>query len=91
MLPSPTQAPAAGPQSAKAAQSEPRASLTMDVRVGESVAIDGQRIVITVESKSGQLARLRFDHDKTADVQRLPSIQGAASAAARGVSWPARA
>jgi pyruvate kinase len=35
----------------------------MDVKVGQSLSIDGGRIVLTVEEKSGQRVKLRFVHD----------------------------
>lgn len=38
-------------------------SLLKDLKVGQSLYIDGGRIVITLEHKSGQLAKLRFVHD----------------------------
>lgn len=38
-------------------------SLLMDVKVGQSLSIDGGRIVLTVEEKSGQRIKLRFVHD----------------------------
>jgi hypothetical protein len=42
-----------------------------DVRVGESVAITGsQRAVVTLEAKSGGIARLRFSLDEGASVRK---------------------
>lgn len=41
----------------------PMRSLLMDVKVGQSLSIDGGRIVLTVEEKSGQRVKLRFVHD----------------------------
>lgn len=61
-------------------------SLSMDVKVGQSVAIDGGRVILTVESKSGQLARIRFEHVDGVDVRRHQPNK--ASVAARGgVTW----
>lgn len=38
-------------------------TLLMDVKVGQSLSIDGGRILITVEEKSGQRVKLRFVHE----------------------------
>jgi hypothetical protein len=38
-------------------------TLLMDLKVGQSLSIDGGRVVVTLEEKSGQLAKLRFVHD----------------------------
>lgn len=45
-------------------------SLLMDLKVGQSVSIDDGRIVITLEEKSGQRAKLRFVHDG-ATIERM--------------------
>jgi hypothetical protein len=45
-------------------------TLLMDLKVNESVTIDGG-MVITVEQKSGQRIKLRFEH-QGADIRRLP-------------------
>lgn len=37
-------------------------TLYMDVKVGEVLSIDGGRVLITLEEKSGQRAKLRFEH-----------------------------
>ena len=39
---------------------ETRESLIIDVRVGESISIDGGRVVMTLKEKSGQRAKLHF-------------------------------
>lgn len=44
--------------------------LIMDLKVGQSLTIDGG-IVVTLEAKSGQLAKLRFEH-RGADIRRTP-------------------
>lgn len=64
-------------------------ALSMDVRVGDSIAIDGGRVVITVEAKSGQRARLRLRFEQGVDVRREPQ-QSPASAAPGGVQPPER-
>lgn len=38
-------------------------TLFKDLKVGQSLSIDGGRIVVTLEQKSGQLAKLKFVHD----------------------------
>lgn len=45
-------------------------TLLMDVKVGESLTIDGGRIVVTVEEKSGRRVKLRFVHDD-AKIERV--------------------
>ena len=60
-------------------------SLSMDVRVGESVTIDGDRIKLTVEEKSGQRARLRFEVDSSIVVKKAVPVQTGASLARHGV------
>lgn len=50
-------------------------TLFMDLKVGESLTIDGG-ITVTLEQKSGQLAKLRFQH-KGADIRRLPDRRSA--------------
>ena len=60
-------------------------SLSMDVRVGESVTIDGDRIRLTVEEKSGQRARLRFEVDSSIAVKKVVPVQTGASLARNGV------
>lgn len=60
-------------------------SLSMDVRVGESVAIDGDRITLTVDEKSGQRARLRFEMDASVVVKKVVPAQTGASLARHGV------
>lgn len=39
-----------------------RRTLMMDVKVGETLSIDGGRLIVTLEHKSGQRAKLRFVH-----------------------------
>ncbi len=62
-------------------------TLSMDIKVGESVSIDGGRVVLTLEAKSGQRARLTFQHESDVDVRRKTSAS-AAAAARGGVVWP---
>lgn len=56
-----------------------------DLRVGETLSIDGGRIVLTMEAKSGQRARLTFSSED--DVRFLKSIPGKTGAvhAAQGI------
>lgn len=61
-------------------------SLSMDVKVGDSVSIDGGRVVITVGEKSGQRARLKFEVDSDVNVQRVSPEKSGADRAARGLS-----
>lgn len=58
-------------------------TLVMDVKVGESVSIDSG-IVITLDAKSGQLARLRFVHEG-ADIKRVEPARSGAERARLGL------
>lgn len=46
----------------------------IDIRVGEGITIDGGRIVVTLEEKSGQRARLRFDAAKDVEIDRVRPV-----------------
>jgi pyruvate kinase len=49
-------------------------SLSVDVKRGETLEIDGGRILLTVEEKSGQRARLKLEFATHTEVRkRLPS------------------
>lgn len=58
--------------------------LYLDIKVGESVTI-GDNVVLTLEEKSGQVARLAFDADKSVSIgkQKTSSQDSAVSIAAR--------
>lgn len=43
----------------------------IEIRAGESISIDGGRIVVTLEEKSGQRARLRFDAAQNVNIERV--------------------
>lgn len=49
--------------------------MKIDVRVGESLAI-GEGIILTLEKKSGQLARLSVRADPGMKVRLMPSLPG---------------
>lgn len=55
-----------------------------DVRVGEQLAIDDGRIVLRVEEKSGQRARIRLNFAKPTTVTRVEPAM--AAFARQGVS-----
>ncbi len=59
-------------------------ALTLDVRVGESVTMDGGRITLTVEEKSGQRARLRFLADDAIAIRKQSKAHKAGALQARG-------
>lgn len=61
--------------------------LTLDIRVGESVAIGDT--IVTVVAKSGQLARLQVQADKSVQVRRIEPTGGINQAAERGIAVPA--
>lgn len=44
-------------------------SLKVDLRVGESLRIDGGRIVVTLMEKSGQRARISVEADDSVSIQ----------------------
>lgn len=58
-------------------------TLSMDVKVGDSLSLDGGRIVLKVEQKSGQVARIRFTMDQ--DVSLSKAVANMAAVARRGV------
>lgn len=56
-----------------------RRTLMMDVKVGETLSIDGGRLIVTLEHKSGQRARLRFVHAGDVNVEHgAPAAPAAA-------------
>lgn len=58
-------------------------ALTVEVRTGESLSIDGGNIILRVEEKSGQRARLKFEFKQKTEVRKI--VPGAAMMARRGV------
>lgn len=64
---------------------QPRRSLTHDLLVGDTVEISGGAVRITLEEKSGQRARLRFEHDGGAKVERVKTPSAGANQARRGI------
>lgn len=55
-----------------------RESLCIDIRVGESVSIDGGRVMLTLKEKSGQRAKLHFSAVKGVSVEPfrlMPAIK----------------
>lgn len=56
--------------------------LYLDIKVGESVTI-GDNVTVTLEEKSGQVARLAFDADKSVPIRKAQPRDTAASIAAR--------
>lgn len=60
--------------------------LKVDLRVGEGVDIDGGRVVVRVESKSGQKTRLSFEAGKDVPIRKIASAPTPASFARRGLS-----
>lgn len=60
-------------------------TLSMDLRVGDSVSVEG-RVVITIEDKSGKRARLTFRQESGARVERVATTP-VATVAQQGVRW----
>lgn len=54
-------------------------TLSMDVKVGQSLSIDGGRLVVVLDHKSGQRAKLRFIHQGDVKVERLAESAESAS------------
>jgi hypothetical protein len=50
-----------------------RKHLSIDIRLGEAVSIDGGSILVILEEKSGQRARLRFEADDATTIERVRS------------------
>lgn len=46
-----------------------KSHLSIDLKQGESVSIDGGRVVVTLEDKSGKRARLTFEADKSVAIK----------------------
>lgn len=46
-------------------------SLVMDVRVGESVSLDGGRVLVKVGEKSGQRVKLHFTADSAVAIDKV--------------------
>lgn len=65
--------------------------LRIDLKPGESVRI-GNMATLTLEEKSGKVARLAFDADKSIDIRRVEAGNVTASMAASGgiSSFPGR-
>lgn len=53
-------------------------AMFLDLKVGESLSIDGGRVKITLEDKSGKLARLRVVAEKS-----IPVVKSVGSGAAK--------
>ncbi|MCY1167372.1 hypothetical protein D9M73_73330 [compost metagenome] len=60
-------------------------SLVMDVRVGDSVTLDGGRIVIQVMEKSGQRAKLSITANAEVSISRKKPASSGAKAAQSGI------
>jgi hypothetical protein len=59
--------------------------LKLDIRPGESIAI-GSYAVVTLEEKSGKIARLSIEADKSVPVSRIQSKSAANLAASHGIT-----
>lgn len=59
--------------------------LKIDLRPGETVSI-GNVAVITLEEKSGQIARLAIQADRSIPIHRAPKTTAAQIAARGGIS-----
>lgn len=59
--------------------------LKLDIKVGESIAI-GNHAVITLEDKSGKIARIAIKADKSVPITRLARPSAAQIAAEGGIT-----
>lgn len=59
--------------------------LRIDLRPGESIRI-GDFATVTLEEKSGQVARLSFDADRSIPIKRVESNSPASIAAQGGIT-----
>lgn len=59
--------------------------LKLEIKPGESVQI-GNDVTLTLEEKSGQVARLSFDADKSVRIRRLAETTPASIAAEHGLA-----
>lgn len=59
--------------------------LKVDLRVGEGVDIDSGRVLVRVESKSGQKTRLSFEAAKDVVIRRIAAVPTPASFARQGL------
>lgn len=63
-----------------------RRSFSIEVKVGETISIDRGRVVITLLDKSGQRAKLGFDADKAAPVNKVAvNFRPGAAQARKGI------
>jgi hypothetical protein len=60
--------------------------LTIELRSGETVAIDGGRIVLTLQKKTGQIARILFTADENVTIKKGRSAQAGAEQAKLGLA-----
>jgi hypothetical protein len=61
-------------------------SLSLDVKVGDSLAIDGGKILVTLLHKSGQLAKLAFVADDSISIVKGKKSQAGAEQAKKGLT-----
>lgn len=60
------------------------AGLSLDLRVGDRVEIDGGRIALVLEQKTGQRARIRIEADRSIRIDTKPWREEELRASARG-------
>lgn len=46
----------------------------VEVKKGETLSLDGGRIVVKIEEKSGQRVRFRFEFKQQTEVRKLPPV-----------------
>lgn len=61
-------------------------SLYVDLEPGESVGVNGGKVRLTLEQKSGRRARLKVVFDDSQSVETPQARNGSAALAAKGLS-----
>lgn len=62
--------------------------LRLDLRPGEGVDIDQGRVVIRLESKSGQTARVAIEANESVKIRHVTDVPTPAQLAQKGLSRP---
>lgn len=63
--------------------------LRLNLSPGEGFEIDNGRVVVRMESKSGQVCRLAVEAAKEVPIRRLDSVPSPAQLARQGLTRPA--
>jgi hypothetical protein len=61
-------------------------SIYIDLEPGQSVGVNGGKVRMTLEQKSGRRARLKVVFDDSQSIEAPRAVAGAAALAAKGLS-----